>query len=90
MCNLVCSNMGRHGHIDYCRADDGARCNSAEVQHINERIAPDPDKAKDAIAHNLYWRRIGESAVLVLCQLVPRPCSEASKVTNTLLPQSLS
>jgi hypothetical protein len=59
MCNLVCSSMGRHVHIDCCRAEEGGRCDGPEVQHINERITPNPDKAKDAITHRLYWRRMG-------------------------------
>ncbi|KAH9047481.1 hypothetical protein EDB83DRAFT_2317547 [Lactarius deliciosus] len=57
MCNLVCSSMGRHVHIDYCRAGENAPCDGAEVQHINARMVPNPDKPKDAITHSLYWRR---------------------------------
>ncbi|KAF8126717.1 hypothetical protein EV363DRAFT_1401533 [Boletus edulis] len=30
MGNLVCSAMGRHVHIDYCRADDEAECTGNE------------------------------------------------------------
>ena len=59
MCNLVCSSMGRHVHIDYCRSEDGARCSGDELQHINARMIPDPDKPKDATTHGLYWRRMG-------------------------------
>jgi len=59
MCNLVCSSMGRHVHIEYCRAGGNARCRGAELQHINARMIPNPDRAKDAITHNLYWRRMG-------------------------------
>ncbi|KAI9444050.1 hypothetical protein H4582DRAFT_1918931, partial [Lactarius indigo] len=57
MCNLVCSSMGRHVHIDYCRSRENAPCEGAEVQHINARMVPNPDKRKDAITHSLYWRR---------------------------------
>ncbi|KAH9005432.1 hypothetical protein EDB86DRAFT_2825090 [Lactarius hatsudake] len=61
MCNLVCSSMGRHIHIDYCRADADVNgpCDAAEVQHINDRIVPEPEKPKDAVTHNLYWQRTG-------------------------------
>ncbi|KAH9027877.1 hypothetical protein EDB85DRAFT_1892774 [Lactarius pseudohatsudake] len=57
MCNLVCSSMGRHVHIDYCRADQNGPCDSVGIQHINDRMLPDPDKPKDAVVHSLYWRR---------------------------------
>ncbi|KAH8993666.1 hypothetical protein EDB83DRAFT_2325213 [Lactarius deliciosus] len=61
MCNLVCSSMGRHIHIDYCRADADVNglCDAAEVQHINDRIVPEPEKPKDAVTHSLYWQRMG-------------------------------
>jgi hypothetical protein len=60
MCNLVCSSMDRHVHIDYCRREEGGPCDGAEVQHIDTRMIPNPDKPKDAITHGLYWRRMGE------------------------------
>jgi hypothetical protein len=66
MCNLVCSSMGRHIHIANCRAADGDPCCGADVQHIHERLAPDPDKPKDAITHGLYWRRMGTLIILLL------------------------
>jgi hypothetical protein len=59
MCNIVCSEMGRHVHIDYCRARENAPCDGAEVQHINARMFPDPERRKDAVTHSLYWRRLG-------------------------------
>ncbi|KAI9460706.1 hypothetical protein F5148DRAFT_1276740 [Russula earlei] len=58
MCNLICSSIGRHVHIDYCRTEQGGRCDGAEVQHINERMTPNPNKPKDAVTHGLYWRRM--------------------------------
>jgi hypothetical protein len=61
MCNLVCSSMGRHIHVDYCRAEQNAHCGGPDIQHINARMVPSPDKPKDAITHNLYWRRMGGS-----------------------------
>ena len=66
MCNLVCSSMGRHIHITYCRAADGGPCYGADVQHIQERLKPDPDMLKDAVTHGLYWRRMGAPIVLLL------------------------
>ncbi|KAF8122279.1 hypothetical protein EV363DRAFT_1274846 [Boletus edulis] len=60
MCNLVCSAMGRHVHIDYCRADYEAECTSnEELQHLTRRIQPDPDRPKDLLTHNLFWKRSG-------------------------------
>jgi hypothetical protein len=65
MCNLVCTSMGRHVHIDYCRADESGPCFGAGVQHIMESMTPNPDKPKDAITHALHWRRMGASIMLV-------------------------
>ena len=59
MCNLVCSSMGRHVHIDFCRTRPNAPCEGAEVQHISTRMVPEPDRNKDAITHSLHWRRLG-------------------------------
>ncbi|KAF8548833.1 hypothetical protein OG21DRAFT_1489038 [Imleria badia] len=61
MCNLVCSAMGRHVHIDYCRsADNEAACiGNWELQHLTRRIQPAPDRAKDALTHSLFWKRSG-------------------------------
>ncbi|KAG1886619.1 hypothetical protein F4604DRAFT_1278700 [Suillus subluteus] len=60
MCNLVCQALGRHIHIDYCRAPDAAACGgNNEVQHISKRVLPNPERAKDYITHNLIWRRAG-------------------------------
>jgi hypothetical protein len=59
MCNLVCSTMGRHVHIDYCRAKETTLHEGAEIQPIDTRMIPNPDKPKEAVTHNLYWRRMG-------------------------------
>ncbi|SJL03909.1 uncharacterized protein ARMOST_07266 [Armillaria ostoyae] len=61
MCNLVCQDMGRHAHLDYCRADPQAvaTCGSAEIQHVRERLRPNPERPKDFITHSLFWRRSG-------------------------------
>ncbi|KAG1725515.1 hypothetical protein EDB19DRAFT_1643996 [Suillus lakei] len=60
MCNLVCQALGRHIHVDYCRAPDAAACGgNNEVQHISKRLLPNPERAKDCMTHNLFWRRAG-------------------------------
>ncbi|KAH8114613.1 hypothetical protein DFH11DRAFT_1764484 [Phellopilus nigrolimitatus] len=59
LCNLMCGNMGRHAHIDYCRASDPTACNAPDLKHIKSRIEPNPDTPKDWISHKLYWRRLG-------------------------------
>jgi hypothetical protein len=61
MCNLVCSSLGRHVHVDYCRAGVDGTCDGAEVQHLSGRVFPNPDRPKDWITHGLYWRRTGAS-----------------------------
>lgn len=57
LCNLVCTSMGRHVHIDYCR---GEPHDNPEVLHINDRMVPNPDQEKDWVTHGLHWRRTGE------------------------------
>ena len=59
-CNLVCSSMGRHVHVDDCRAGEDAPCEGAEIEHIKLRMKPMPDIPKDTITHNLHWRRMGK------------------------------
>ena len=90
MCNLVCSSMGRHVHIDYCRlAEFGIEplglCGGGSVQHINDRMLPDPDKPKDVITHNLYWRRMGPLHAVFLetsSNLIRLPRYQDSKVMS--------
>ena len=61
MCNLACSAMGWHIHIDYCRAHDEAACaGNEELEHLTRRIQPDPDRPKDLLTHTLFWKRSGE------------------------------
>ncbi|PAV19468.1 hypothetical protein PNOK_0440200 [Pyrrhoderma noxium] len=59
LCNLMCSNLGRHVHIDYCRSTKANGCNDAEIMHIKTRMEPNPEREKDWVTHNLYWRRLG-------------------------------
>ncbi|KAI9434837.1 hypothetical protein H4582DRAFT_1855657 [Lactarius indigo] len=66
MCNLVCSSLGRHVHVDYCRPGEDGTCDGAEVQHIGARILPNPNKPKDWVTHGLSWRRTGASHVTML------------------------
>ena len=56
LCNIVCTSMGRHVHIDDCRGNP----HHPVVLHINERVAPNPEREKDWITHDLHWRRMGE------------------------------
>lgn len=78
LCSLVCRNMGRHAHIDYCRSNDEGSCNHAETHHITDRMNPNPDRPKDWITHSLYWQRSGASAstwknkrsyLLIICRI---------------------
>ncbi|KAH9059752.1 hypothetical protein EDB87DRAFT_1790917 [Lactarius vividus] len=56
LCHTVCMSMGRHVHVDICRGSDS---HDSETQHIDQRISPNPDEAKDWITHALHWRRMG-------------------------------
>ncbi|KAI9443992.1 hypothetical protein H4582DRAFT_2095349 [Lactarius indigo] len=56
LCNLACTSMGRHVHVDYCRGDHHE---NPEVLHITEKIDPNPCQPKDWITHGLHWRRMG-------------------------------
>ncbi|KAG8924163.1 hypothetical protein FRC02_010615 [Tulasnella sp. 418] len=58
ICSLVCSQIGRHAHIDYCRSFDGS-CQGNESLHIEERMLPNAHRPKDWISHKLYWERTG-------------------------------
>ncbi|KAG8918942.1 hypothetical protein FRC02_002026 [Tulasnella sp. 418] len=58
ICSSVCSQLGRHAHIDYCRTQTGV-CKGDEFMHIRERMLPNPDRPKDWISHKLFWARIG-------------------------------
>ncbi|TFY70647.1 hypothetical protein EVG20_g2357 [Dentipellis fragilis] len=59
MCNLVCTSLGRHVHIDWCRTEAGESCEGAEMEHISQPFLPEPRRSKDYITHGLYWRRTG-------------------------------
>ncbi|KAJ7739823.1 hypothetical protein B0H16DRAFT_1567947 [Mycena metata] len=57
MCNLFCQDMGRHVHIDYCRATEDVLCGGAEVEHIRPNQIT--GKPKDWLSHSLFWKRSG-------------------------------
>ncbi|KAJ3073522.1 hypothetical protein HDU98_001323 [Podochytrium sp. JEL0797] len=62
LCSMVCRDLGRHIHIDYCRHDpkNGGICeNNRELEHIQDRMEPNPDRPKDLILHKLKWERNG-------------------------------
>ncbi|KAL5513533.1 hypothetical protein ACEPAH_3932 [Sanghuangporus vaninii] len=94
LCNLVCSAMGRHAHIDYCRASDPNSCNAPEVDHIRTRIDPNPDRPKDWISHGLYWRRLGfrdpysreEQATFAKCDAMCSGPEHQETATNAAQP----
>ncbi|KAI9455078.1 hypothetical protein BJY52DRAFT_1122217 [Lactarius psammicola] len=54
-CNMVCKSMGRHVHVDVCR---GSSSHNSETKHIDKKIAPNPDRPKDWITHDLHWGRM--------------------------------
>jgi hypothetical protein len=87
MCNLVCQDMGRHVHLDYCRTNTGDRCGGAEMQHIATRLTPHADRPKDWISHGLYWRRSGTSFTFhsTLCLLSDYPGFKGNSLTHSEL-----
>ncbi len=67
MCSLVCKSLGRHIHIDYCRAKTPAECRvNNEVEHIMKKLQPQPDRPKDFLAHNLFWKRSGNLIFVIV------------------------
>ena len=62
MCSLMCQALGRHVHIDYCRAETPDECRgNNEALHITKKLRPNPDRPKDFLTHNLFWKRSGKS-----------------------------
>ncbi|KAG2136636.1 hypothetical protein DEU56DRAFT_857679 [Suillus clintonianus] len=62
MCNIVCQALGRHVHVGYCRTQDATSCTlNPEALHIPnlKRLLPNPDRPKDFLTHNLFWRQSG-------------------------------
>ncbi|KAL1748217.1 hypothetical protein HDZ31DRAFT_21499, partial [Schizophyllum fasciatum] len=76
LCNLVCKEMGRHVHVDYCRAPASGTCQGEGISHIRDRMRPDPDVPKDWISHNLFWKRTGpEHAATTSAPAQPSYCT---------------
>jgi hypothetical protein len=57
LCSMVCKSLGRHVHIDACRADDPENCNGVGVQHIHRQNGT---SERDWITHRLFWARSGK------------------------------
>jgi len=59
LCSMVCRSIGRHVHVDYCRADLTENCGGPEHEHIKTLMQPHSDRPKDWVTHALFWRRTG-------------------------------
>ncbi|KAG8836422.1 hypothetical protein FRC18_011419 [Serendipita sp. 400] len=56
MCSMVCKALGRHAHIDTCRAENVASCHGPGIQHkFNKKKATN----QDWVTHRLFWARSG-------------------------------
>ena len=67
LCNLLCQELGRHIHIDYCRFGNEAACTgNVEIQHIHKRLLPDPGRPKDYVTHSLFWKRSSKGIRLAM------------------------
>ncbi|CAG8438292.1 8031_t:CDS:10 [Funneliformis caledonium] len=53
-----CKDLGRHRHIDYCQNEENCK-SGQDIQHIKERVHPNPEISKDFISHKLFWERTG-------------------------------
>jgi hypothetical protein len=61
LCNFVCSKIGRHVHVDRCRAPPGECGGEEEIEHIVEAAGRRGREVSDCdwVTHRLYWDRIG-------------------------------
>ncbi|RUS20076.1 hypothetical protein BC937DRAFT_86413 [Endogone sp. FLAS-F59071] len=59
LCNMFCKGLGRHKHIDYCQSADPTTCSAEGLQHIMQKVSPNPDRPKDFVKHSLFWKRTG-------------------------------
>lgn len=59
LCNQVCSDLGRHTHVDLCRTKRGSKCSEPETEHIMDVRGPKTSTGKDWITHKLHWSRSG-------------------------------
>ena len=51
---MVCKDLGRHIHIDYCRTQHGEICSGAGIEHIDQPLQPHPNRAKDFLSSGEY------------------------------------
>ncbi|KAJ3218698.1 hypothetical protein HDU67_004480 [Dinochytrium kinnereticum] len=58
LCSMFCKQLGRHTHIDYCRNPDSC-IDDSNIRHIQKKLNPEPELAKDFISHSLFWKRTG-------------------------------
>ncbi|KAL4072312.1 hypothetical protein J3A83DRAFT_4188311 [Scleroderma citrinum] len=95
MCSLVCVAMGRHVHVEDCRAKDATACaGNDEIQHINARSLPAADCPKDFVTHHLFWKRSGfkdpyskeEQAMFSKCDSMCRGPEHAGDAGNIAQP----
>ncbi|KAF5381812.1 hypothetical protein D9757_008326 [Collybiopsis confluens] len=95
LCNLFCSDMGRHTHVDYCRAPPGQPCPPSEgIEHVVHRMQPEPDRPKDWVTHSLHWRRMGfkdpysreDQANFAKCDAMCSGPEHAATATNSAQP----
>ncbi|CAG8491773.1 7035_t:CDS:10 [Funneliformis caledonium] len=55
LCNLVCKELGRHRHIDYCQKTCRFGNLGQDIKHIYGEISPNPEMEKDYVSHRLFW-----------------------------------
>ncbi|CAI2161648.1 17233_t:CDS:10, partial [Funneliformis geosporum] len=57
LCNLVCKELGRHRHIDYCQNEETCKLGNQgqDIKHIDGEISPNPEIKKDFVSHRLFW-----------------------------------
>ena len=86
LCSLVCSALGRHVHVDYCRAEQG-NCHGQQLEHIDAPMLPRPDKPKDYISHPLFWERIGFKGALRVFFVHSRLSTHLPGASQILIPR---
>lgn len=59
LCNMVCAELDRHVHVDFCRSPPEDECTDDTVEHIRAEMSPEPSRPKDWITHSTYWSRTG-------------------------------
>jgi hypothetical protein len=61
LCTIVCSETGRHVHVDQCRAPPGQCGGEEELEHITGATGHRGREVSecDWVAHRLFWDRTG-------------------------------